>query len=391
MVQSGDRLSARVLRGARGLEAIRPAWEDLARDADPADFHHQYAWYASYVKHLEPDPRSMLFVWVSRGVRTVAILPLKYCKPRRLGALRVLQLPNHDHLCLADALVRRGEDHEAIMNCILQELYRPEVPSWDELQFPEVLAGSAVDLGLQSRSPLFLIRETARASDFIHNSGGYEATMQRLSGSFRRDLRRKLKHAKTSGTLSYRSIEAPEELEEAFRDFMEVEGSGWKGPGGTGTAVNCNYEVERFYRELMNSRTLDAHCVINLLYLDETCIAGEFCIYCSGVLNLLKIGYLEAYARISPGSLLFDCVLRDWCERSDVRTVSLVGDAAWQKTWHPEEIPVFRYRLYNHKPRALVAWLWRFLRAYLVRVRNRARRARSGNFGQSRSGRDVAE
>lgn len=384
MVQSHDRLSARLLQGARGLEAIRPAWEELAPRAQPAAFHHQYAWYASYVKHLDADPQSMLFLWVSRGSTTVAILPLKYRKARRIGELRVLQLPSHDHLCVGDALVKRGEDHAAIMNCMIRSLRSREAPKWDELLFPEVPAGSAVDIGLRPLSLRFMVRELARESDSIPNAGGYEATVRRLSGSFRRDLRRKLKHAESCGSLSYRSIESPDQLEKAFRDFLEVEGSGWKGKDGTRTAIICNPELEKFYRGLMQLRTPDSHCVINLLYLDDTCIAAEFCLYSNGVLNLLKIGYLQAHARVSPGSLLLDRVLRDWCERPGIRAVSLLGDAGWQKTWHPEEEPVFRYRVYNRTLRGLLAWLWRLIRPYLRLARDWALEFHSRLSGSSK-------
>ena len=368
---SGDVLSVRLLQGTRGLEAIRPAWEDLARNAEPAGFYHQYEWYASYLKHLDCDPQSMLFLWASRGSKTVGILPLKYRKAKWGGGVRVLQLPSHDHLCVADALVRNGEDHAEVMNCMIRHLRRMEMPRWDELLFPEVPAGSAVERALGERGGVLLVRETARASDSIPNAGGYEETVHRLSGSFKRDLRRKFKHARNSGTLTYRSVESPDELEDAFSTFLELEGSGWKGPGGTRSAINCNPELEDFYRSLMNTRNRDLHCVINLLHLDDTCIAAEFCLYCNGVLSLLKIGYLEKHGRISPGSLLFDCVLRDWCERPGVRAISLVGDAAWQKSWHPEEKPVFRYRVYNRTLRALPARLWRAVRPSLAFLRNR--------------------
>lgn len=371
IVRSRDSLTVRLLHGVRGLEAIRPAWEELAQHVDPAAFHHQYAWYESYVRHLDDDPRSMLFVWVSRGAKTVAILPLKYRKAKRIGGARVLQLPSHDHFCVADALVRSGENHAAVMDRVIEQLRLSDAPEWDELLFSQVPADSAVDRGLRSRRRMTMVREMDRESDFIPNAGGYAATVQRLSGSFRRDLRRKLKHAESQGQLSYRSIESQDGLEAAFTDFLEVEGSGWKGWHGTRTAINCNPDLEAFYRALMRLHTPDSHCVINLLYLDDICIAAEFCLYCRGVLSLLKIGYTEAHARVSPGSLLLDRVLRDWCERPGVRAVSLVGDAAWQKSWHPAEEPVFRYRVYNRTVRALSMWLWRVSRPFLLRSRGR--------------------
>jgi len=383
MVHDEESLSVRLLRGRRGLEALRPAWEELAEHLTSAAFFHQYAWYENYVCHLEHDPRCLFFALVNRGTRVLAIVPLRYRKPERLGGLRVFQLPSHDHICAADALVRRGEDYGVIMNLVIRQLRRSAVPAWDMLLFPEVPAGSCADLGLRRLPRLFVVCESARDSDYIPNSGGYEATVQRLSGSFKRDLRRKLKHARNSGTLTYRSIESPEKLDEAFEKFLEIEGSGWKGRHGIGTAINCRPELEAFYRGLLHARTASSHCVINLLYLNDACIGAEFCLYCAGALNLLKIGYQESHARVSPGSLLFDFVLRDWCERPGLREISFVGDASWQKTWRPDRRPVYRYRVYNRTARALPARAWRAVRPLLVDTWIAMRRFRE-NFPRMR-------
>ncbi len=369
-VRSRDKLSVRLLKGQSGLEEIRPVWEELAAHVDSMSFHHQYAWYQNYFLHLDRESRGMQFVVVSRGEESVAILPLSYRKPRRFGGPRVIQLPSHDHFCAADMLVRRGENHAEIMSHVIRQLRRKGTPGWDVLLFPQVCEGSCVDRGLRGASGLLVVREMARGSDYIPNAGGYEKTMQRLSGSFKRDLRRKRKHAESQGALIYRSVESPAQLREAFEAFLKVEGSGWKGRHGAGTAIECNPEAERFYRGLLSARSPVSRCVINLLDLNGTCIAAEFCLYCNGVLSLLKIGYLESHARISPGSLLLDCVLRDWCERPGVGKVSLVGDAAWQRTWHPEERPVFRYRVYNTGVRALPDRLWRSVKPLLVRIRD---------------------
>lgn len=370
VIGNHDRFCVRFLHGAGGFEAIRPAWEKLTQKAEAMRFHHQYAWYMNNLWYLEPDPGAVLCAWVSCEGETVAIVPLVYRRATGIGRLAILQLPSHAHFCIADAVVRRGEDPAAIMDAVIRGLRSSDLPAWDLLLFPEVAADSGIHRGLRSRSRLFMVRELVRYSDSIPNVGGYEATAQRLSGSFRRDLRRKLKHAERSGALSYRSVESLDELEDAFQTFMDVEGSGWKGPQGAGTAIKCDPGLEDFYRGLTRARSGASHCVINLLYLDDTCIAAEFCLYCNGILNLLKIGYRESHARISPGSLLFDYVLRDWCERPGVREISFVGDAPWQKTWHPVEQPVYRYRVYNYRFRAMPSRLWRALRPLLVVARN---------------------
>lgn len=389
MAHDRETLSVRLLQGRRGLEAARSAWEELADHLDSAAFYHQYAWYENYADHLELEPQCLFFALVSRGSEVVAILPLRYLKNARVGGLRVLQLPSHDHLCVADALVRSGEDHAGVMNCVIRQLRRSGL-GWDMLLFPDVPAESSVDQGLRGKSGMSVVRESARDSDYIPNTGGYEATTQRLSGSFKRDLRRKRKHAEDSGTLTYRSVESAGELDDAFKTFLEIEGSGWKGRDGVRTAINCNPEVEDFYRGLMHVRTASTHCVINLLYLNETCIAAEFCLSCNGVLSLLKIGYRESHARVSPGSLLFDCVLRDWCERRGLCEISLVGDASWQKTWHPDAKPVYRYRVYNRTLRALPARLWRAVRPLLVDAWLAMRALQKGIPGRARVSRNGA-
>lgn len=382
MPQARENLSVQLLRGKRGLEAIRPVWQQLVEHVDHAAFYHQYAWYENYLNHLESEPERMLFVSVFRGAKIVAILPLIYRKATWAGGLRILQVPFHDYLCVADALIRSGENHAEIMNRVIRQLRSSGSLEWDELLFPEAPAGSCADLGLRNRSWVMTVRETAHGSDHIPNAGGYEATMQRLSGSFKRDLRRKRKHAEKTGALTYRSVESSEQLDEAFKEFLDVEGSGWKGRDGTRTAINCNPEIEGFYRGLMHAGTASSHCVINLMYSNDTCIAAEFCLYCNEVLSILKIGYLESHARVSPGSLLLDCVLQDWCERPGFRAVNLVGNAAWQRTWHPEGKPVFRYRVYNFTLRASFARLWRAFRPSLVYLWGSLRKLRRSAPGR---------
>lgn len=359
-------LAARVYMGLEGLGAIRGTWEALAGEIESGAFYHQYEWYENYVQHLEPEPGDLRFVLVSRGSRTVAILPLKYRPSPRIGHLDSFMVPFHDHLPMVDALMARDEDPRLILECILQQLRIPGSPRWDVLLVPGVSDQSCLGHALGRMSGGWLVKEYAHHSDTIPNEGGHEASAARLSGNFRRNLRKKQKHAEDLGELVYRSVESPDELEAAFSEFLSLEDSGWKGSCGTRTAIACNPRLEAFYRGLLHVRTPAMHCVINLMYLSGVCIAAEFCLFCNATLNLLKIGYLEAYPRISPGNLLLDHVLRDWCERPGLRAVSLVGDAPWQQSWHPESTPLFRYRLYNYTVRGLLVWLWRRLRPALL-------------------------
>ena len=367
-IESDSGIDVCVSSGLEGLRGLRAAWEAIASNIDSQAFYHQYEWYETYLKYLVPEPRNTWFISLFRGAEPVAIIPLTYKPSSRRGELNRFELPCHDHLPMADALVRRGEDRGALLKCVLAKLRQPPCPKWDILLASAVADDSGFGHAFATVAGEWVVREYAHGSDSIPNAGGYAPTSNRLSGSFRRDLRRKQKLAATEGRLDYRSVESPDSIEEAFSEFLRVEASGWKGVNGTRTAVACNPHLENFYRGLVRVNSRFMHCVVNLLYLDNICIAAEFCLFCNGALNLLKIGYLESYPRISPGDLLFDHVLRDWCERPGTRAISLVGDAAWQHKWHPDSVPLYRYRLYNRTVRAFPAWLWRTMRPYVLKA-----------------------
>lgn len=363
MAGEADRreLGVRFATGIAGMQDLRGVWEALAPDVGEPGFQHQYAWYESFLNNVAQEPDTALFAVVSRGALPVAIVPFVTGRASVFPSARVLQLPDHPHLCLADAILRQGEDPAELIRRVVWALRRSMARGWDVLLFPEVSASSAVNRALTGPWAGFSVREFARESHSLPNAGGYDATAARFPGPFRRDLRRKARRLAETGAVEYCSVEEPEALEKAFRDFLAVEASGWKGENGTRTAIQCNPELVGFYGDLIRCRSVTLRCVINLLYLDGVCIAGEFCLYSHGVLTLLKIGYDESRGNLSPGNVLLDAVLRDWCERPGVRAISLLGDAVWQRSWHPYVEPVYRYWLFNRSLRGLIAWVVRHI------------------------------
>ena len=53
---------------------------------------------------------------------------------------------------------------------------------------------------------------------------------------------------------------------------------------------------------------------------------------------MLKIGYDEDYARVSPGQLLFEYVLKESCADPAIKRANLVSNAAWSRVWRPEAV-----------------------------------------------------
>jgi len=167
-----------------------------------------------------------------------------------------------------------------------------------------------------------------------------------IPGKLRRNLRRLRKQLDEQGTQRWEQVSEGLALEQAFREFLKVEAAGWKGRESSGTAIGLSPVLERFYHAVMMADDLELKPSINLLWLDEKCIAAQFTLQTKECLSLLKIGYDEEYARFSPGSLLLENVLEQAIEES-IDKVSLVSSPPWAQRWNPENMHVWQLTHYN--------------------------------------------
>jgi hypothetical protein len=63
---------------------------------------------------------------------------------------------------------------------------------------------------------------------------------------------------------------------------------------------------------------------------------------------LLRTAYDDGHARLSPGSLLLDCVIQHHAEKSDTTTITLFSDYKWQDAWKPQRKDYVSYHCFNN-------------------------------------------
>lgn len=364
--QAGHRLDFLVYRGREGLAALEPAWERIAARLDSRKFCHLHVWYRHFLASLAEEPEGIRFLLLRRHGVDVAIFPLRLAMAvKRRLAIRTLEIPHHPHMNLTDFVFEKSADNADLARELLAYLRSNHAFTWDVLYLPLTATDSAVSHSMRRNSPPRRITDRRGSSNFIPCAGTYSEVTSRLAGSFRRNLRRLTRRAQESGMLTYRYYRGPDELEEAFALFLEVEGLGWKGAGGTRSAIRFHPELLQFYRGLMRESAQTRSCIINLLFLGETCIAGQYCLLVDGVLHILKIGYNERFAHLSPGNLLIDQVLRAWSGQGEIRGISFVLDAPWTAIWQPESIPVFDHYICNTTWRGWAVYSWHRARALM--------------------------
>ncbi|MHB8533903.1 MAG: GNAT family N-acetyltransferase [Sulfuricaulis sp.] len=352
---------------AAGLNALRSDWDRLAYILSPRCFFHVYDWYKSYLDTLELDPSCVHFFAVYRGESLVGIVPLKSSVRYLRGVyLRLLELPHHPHLALRDGLLVSAADNVAIVHALVSHLHEQTEISWDALLLSCVPDDSTMASAFRAASLPRLVSTIQGYSHYVEFSGSPDEINERVSGSFRRNLQRLKRRASELGTLTYRSYRTTQELLQAFPSFLEVEASGWKGAKEKRTAIVCHPELRAFYERLIQSFSQDECCVINLLWLNDICIAGQFGLLVDRVLYILKIGYHEAYSNLAPGNLLMASVLGDFSRSGTVRAVSFVTGPPWSHLWRPETSAVWDHYVFNTTWRGLIAYFGKLI----LRTRN---------------------
>ena len=71
---------------------------------------------------------------------------------------------------------------------------------------------------------------------------------------------------------------------------------------------------------------------------------------------LLKFGYDEEYAKISPGNLLIEHMLQRYDKKSSVKVLNCISDAPGFNRWKPLGKAVFKYHLFNSSWKGIIAY-----------------------------------
>lgn len=360
----------RIYRGAEGLKTLWPQWQELIAAIPEAAFLHAPSWYRCYLDSIAAAPEKILFLAAYRDSRLIGVLPLELRLRRdAILPIRVLGTLQSDHLNLSDAAFAPGIAQTAVLRDLLAWLRRQRDLRWDVLHLNKIAAGSFLDFALQHAELSSTISDAFAHSARFDTRGSYEAATQRMSGSFRRNLRRLSRRAAETATLRWESISDPLLLPGAFEEFLALEASGWKGEQGESSAIRCDPALLRYYRALLGSSGPAGRYRIILIRLGEQAIAAQLVVQSGRTLHLLKIGSSEAHAQLSPGHLGLEQTLQQACADKDIDTVSLITGPPWAQIWKPECIPVSSHLIPNV---TLRGFLW----AQLLRVKRGLRQLR---------------
>jgi hypothetical protein len=195
----------------------------------------------------------------------------------------------------------------------------------------------------------------------------------RFNSRRRSDFRRAARRAEEFGEVRCEMLApTPAEFDTLFDEAIAVEARSWK--RAAGTAIACDLAKEAFFRGYLRSACARGEGRVAFLRIDGRVVAMQLAVEWAGRYWLYKIGYDEAYARCSPGTLLMLHALRDAAERG-LTGFELMGDSeAWiADLWTREVHECVRVRTYSCSLAGVIAGLHDGLAWVRGRLRLKAR------------------
>jgi len=352
-------LQVAAYHGLDGLRALEGRWRSLA---DSAPWFHDFDWFVRYFQHgtIATEPGVFLSVEDARG-NTVGILPLE----RRIEKIRripfevwaLIGAQRTDVMMLAssaDFLCGTHESAEAVLGAAIAHLSRlkggPAV-----LQLGRITDKSAAFTAC-ANWPGRLHHYENGGTNWFNVDRSFAALKSELSAKFKANLRNSTNRAFAAGALTFSisGLNSPV-YERAFQDFLRVEASGWKAhsPEGRALATNPHKTQKNFLAEVLH-RDGDYAPLVARLFLDDKCIAALLGIEKGAVVAVPKIGFDDAYRKLSPGHLLVRAFFECLCENHAIKRVDFIGDAAWPGPWRPTRSSHHWFYLPVRWPRGLL-------------------------------------
>jgi CelD/BcsL family acetyltransferase involved in cellulose biosynthesis len=323
---------SRVIRDIAGLDALAEAWDAIAAPAVCP--MQQYAWARACAATF--TRRRELHVVAVNESAGLAVAPLVRC-PGRLGRIEflgafeldepadVLAADDASLALLAEALVRSGQP-------LLLKRLRAESPLVPALM--HAYRGRGI-----------VVRRRLCGFPWIALDPGWTRPEQMLNSGRRSDLRRARRIAESMGPLRVEVLSpSPMELEPLLRAAFAVEAAGWK--GRTGSALACDPIRQTFFRRYANAAARRGMLRLGFLRIGERPVAMQLGVEWDKRFWLLKVGFDEAFARCSPGTLLMLEMVRRAARRG-LRSYELLGiPEPWTRLWTEREHPCVSVRAY---------------------------------------------
>ncbi len=230
-------------------------------------------------------------------------------------------------------------------------------------------------LGRSYRGRGIVISQAVRGYPWIPLHASWTQPEQQLNAGRRSDLRRARRTAETMGSVTFDMRRPTQgELGPLLDEALRVEAGSWKGRAGTALASD-SFRAP-FYRRYAAAACRTGNLLICVLRIGGRAAAMQIAVTRGDRLWLLKIGFDDAFARCSPGTLLIRETVR-YAALQGLQAYEFLGvDEPWTRMWTERVHPCVSLRAYPaswHGLSGFATDVGRVARRTLGRVLQKAR------------------
>lgn len=323
------------------------AWDQLARSYGDKSIFINYEWFDSWWKAFGKGKNPFVTVLQKDG-KIKAIFPL--CTDDQLEN-RLTSMTN-DHTCHYDFIVEPQARTDAIS--VFLKLFKYIAPNNTiEIDYIPIDSDNMLSLVLKLRSNWMPVHaESHPQAPWTKVTGNWEQYCRSLPKGLKDTIKYGNKKAEAKGRLRFEAICHTDSLDKLLNTFFDVEYNSWKGQEGT--AIKCQTDVERFYRLFADKAMQRGELILQILTLEEIPVAADYCLRSGETVYLVKTGYNEAFASLSPGVLLRFHSLKYLFEQPEISTYSFLGVCdPWKMRWTSLSEEYGHIKIY---PKSLRGW-----------------------------------
>ncbi len=337
---------------AGGLEELSPwrrQWDELAAAHQLPMLRYQ--WVAAAERHLaEPGSGRSVHV-MDQDQNLVAALPLQKTSDEN-GHTRYEMLGQRRLYEPTDMLYRDDSARSRLLSAAAS-LGDPIMLSrlWPSRSRAD--AAAAIPAGrVRVRCRAIELGKPSAPSQHVRLEGDYEAYSKTLPPRRRYDLRRAYRRAADIGHLSIDfATPGPEELHRGLDAAFEVEARSWK--SARHTNVKANPDLRAFFYQTLSSYATTHDVLVGLLSIEGDLAAAQVCLRAHRRIWILKIGYDDAFRRMSPGLILMNELIHYGHDNGFLGIEFLGSAEGWLDAWRPEMRHYRLMALYPYTPRSL--------------------------------------
>lgn len=214
--------------------------------------------------------------------------------------LNTFEMPGRKLVSYHEEIVSKEAHMELLRNLLIDSNEK-----WHMFSAPAIQRNSLTALAIEefcAENNFIFLKYPGDKSPYLKMTGDWDEFLSTKSSNFRYTLKRKEKTLKKAGEISVRWYQSVSELDDLYRDILEVEKTSWKISANMSISQS---EIEQNYYKYLLPYLADENVLFaNVLYLNNSPIAYSLCYMFKGRVGQIKTSFNDAYNKLSPGLIV---------------------------------------------------------------------------------------